>query len=683
MIVLTEKPSVARDLAAGLGGFSYTPYGDKDGYYSNGSDCIVSAAGHLLTLFEPQDYDPKFKTWKIEDLPIIPDNYFYKPIDSTFKVLKKIKFCFEKFDNKDFVLATDAEREGEHIGALILNYVGFKNYNSAKRFWVSEALTPEVVQEGFKNLKPLSSFESYKEAGIARARSDWLLGMNVSRLLAVSTGTNAFFGRVQTAILNAIYLRDKNISQFKPQNYYQLEVTSLTPSIKFLLNKNDTDKFQSKDELSNLKNQIKDKTLKITNISTEDKIENPPSLFNLTGLQKYCSVKLHLTPEETLDIAQELYEKYKCLSYPRTPSIVLGDNNVELYKRKFDLLKSIYPQLAQGCANDKIDVSNKHLFNSDKLQDHHALIPLTALPDNVSDKHKAVYEAVVQRFFQVIKEPFKYGITTIKANALGELFIAKGKTIYSRGWKTEETDEDELSIIPKTIINVDDELIVSNSAILEKETKPKKHYTNASILALMENPKGEDENLGKLVGIGTPATRAAIISTLIRREYLMQKGQQLLITNKGIFIIETIRKIPSLNSLIAIDTTTEWERELDSKPSKFLDSMTEFVRNEIPQIEIKEKWERENLGGCPICKNGKILSGVKNYYCSNYKEGCKFVIWKDNFCHAKITENDVMLLLAGKETKQKTMISKKTGKQFQAKLKAEIVNKEVQIKPVF
>ena len=296
---------------------------------------------------------------------------------------------------------------------------------------------------------------------------------------------------------------------------------------------------------------------------------------------------------------------------------------------------------------------------------------------------KAVYEAVVQRFFQVIKEPFKYGITTIKANALGELFIAKGKTIYSRGWKTEETDEDELSIIPKTIINVDDELIVSNSTILEKETKPKKHYTNASILALMENPKGEDENLGKLVGIGTPATRAAIISTLIRREYLMQKGQQLLITNKGIFIIETIRKIPSLNSLIAIDTTTDWERELDSKPSKFLDSMTEFVRNEIPEIEIKEKWERENLGVCPICKNGKILSGEKNYYCSNYKEGCKFVIWKDNFCHAKITENDVMLLLAGKETKQKTMISKKTGKQFQAKLKAEIVNKEVQIKPVF
>lgn len=656
------------------------------------NDIIVSAAGHLLELYQPEDYNPSWKNWELEDLPIIPEDFKYQPIEASIDVLKKIKYCFDNFDSSDFVLATDAEREGEHIGALILNYVGFKHYSTARRFWVSEALTPDVVKKGFANLKPLSEYESYKKAGLARARSDWLLGINVSRLLAISTNTNAFFGRVQTAILGAIYLRDKNISGFKPVPYFQLAVTVRTENsdFKMLLNVNGKDRFATKEELAQRCANLNGKSLSVTEIQTERKTENQPQLFNITGLQKYCSNVYHFTPEETLAIAQELYESLKCLSYPRTPSTVLGDDNVELFSEKFNLLSKSYPQLAQRCANKYISGENKRLFNSSKLQDHHALIPLAPLPEAATDKQKKVYEAVLLRFFQTVMDVHIYEVTTIKAvlpGITGEEYIAKGKTIVQTGWKNsndENDSEEETQSIPAGI-NKEDLLQAVKSDILEKTTKPKKHYTNASLLSLMENPKGEDENLGKLTGIGTPATRASIIAKLIKREYIQQKGQQLLITDKGKFIIQTVTKIPCLANLIKISTTTEWEEKLSSEPDSFLEENKDFLIREIPKIEISDKWEnpKNGIGICPICHKGKILEGKKSFYCSEYKNGCQAVIWKDNFCHAQITASDAKMLICGKKTKPKKMQSKKTGKDFSAPLQATIENGNLKIQPVF
>lgn len=655
------------------------------------NDIIVSAAGHLLELYQPEDYNPSWKNWNLEDLPIIPENFKYQPIKESFDVLKKIKYCFDNFDSSDFVLATDAEREGEHIGALILNYVGFKHYSTARRFWVSEALTPDVVKKGFANLKPLSEYESYKKAGLARARSDWLLGINVSRLLAISTNTNAFFGRVQTAILGAIYLRDKNIAGFKPVPYFQLAVTVRTGNsdFKMLLNVNGKDRFATKEELAQ-RCALNGKSLSVTEIQTERKTENQPQLFNITGLQKYCSNVYHFTPEETLAIAQELYEALKCLSYPRTPSTVLGDDNVELFSEKFNLLSKSYPQLAQRCENKYISGENKRLFNSSKLQDHHALIPLASLPDNATDKQKKVYEAVLLRFFQTVMDVHIYEVTTVKAvlpGVTGEEYLAKGKSIIQTGWKNsndENESEEEIQTIPFGL-KKDDELKTQKAEILQKETKPKKHYTNASLLSLMENPKGEDENLGKLTGIGTPATRASIIAKLIKREYIQQKGQQLLITDKGKFIIQTVVKIPCLANLIKISTTTEWEEKLNNEPDNFLDENKDFLIKEIPQIKITDKWENTSntIGECPVCHKGKITEGKKSFYCSEYKNGCQVVIWKDNFCHAQITASDAKMLICGKKTKPKKMQSKKTGKDFSAPLQATIENGNLKIQPVF
>lgn len=665
MLVLTEKPSVARDIAAGLGGFTRRAFGKHDGFFIRGKDCIVSSAGHLLTLYEPEDYDPKYATWKIEDLPILPNKYCYKPIPATLEVLNKIKYCFEHYDSSNFVLATDAEREGEYIGALLLNYVNFKNYDNAKRFWVSEALTPDVVKKGFENLKPLKQFESYKTAGYARSQSDWLIGINISRLLAVSTNTNAFFGRVQTAILGAIYLRDKSIANFEPVPYYQLSVSAgnnQTGDINFLLNVNDEDRFGSKDNLSTIKNNLGNE-LVITDIQKQQNTELQPLLFNLTGLQKYCSVRYKLTPEQTLNAAQILYEKHKCLSYPRTPSVVLGDNNVELFKTKFELLKNKYSSLAQGCTNEYISLDNKRLFNSARLQDHHALLPLDVLPENASENEKNVFTAVLERFFQTVKKPHIFESITIKAAAGENIFLAKGKSIIQSGWKSKnDLEDDELQTLTCSVLNTGDFLQIKSSEILEKKTKAKKHYTNASLLALMENPRGEDVDYGKLVGIGTPATRAAIIATLVKRNYIEQSGQKLLITDKGKFVINTLVKIPCLADLITINKTTEWEKKLSEDPKSFINETTKFLEDEIPKIKIQDKWDEPNKIICPLCHNGKIVKGNKNWYCSSYKEGCKFVLW-ETVAGAKLTQKDVLSLCTGEVTGIKHCQSK-AGKTF-------------------
>ena len=273
MIILAEKPNVAKDIALALGRFKF-----QDGIWISGKDCILSARGHLLISQMPEEYDPKWKSWKdsFKDLPINPPKFIYKENPNTKEVLHQIKKCFKEFDSSEFILATDAEREGEVIGAEILDYVGFQNYAAAKRFWVSEALTPEVVKKGLAQAKPLSEYESYKAAGFARANADWLIGMNFSRLLTVSCGNKAIFsfGRVQTAILGVIYLRDKNIKNFKPADYFQLVCKVNKDNYNFSLyyNKDDSDRFSSRTELEFLKDKLTNQDkLKITKIETIEK----------------------------------------------------------------------------------------------------------------------------------------------------------------------------------------------------------------------------------------------------------------------------------------------------------------------------------------------------------------------------------------------------------------------------
>jgi len=661
MLILTEKPSVAKDIATALGG--YTP---QKGYYLKGSDCIVYASGHLLELAAPDEYDTRYKTWNIADLPIIPEKMKYRPIAEHRERLAVIKKCFEQFGSGDFILATDPEREGELIGALILDYVGFTSYRTARRFWVAEALTPEIVWKGISSARPLSEYDSYRLSGCARQQADWLIGMNITRLLSVSTGGSLFsFGRVQTAVLGAVYLRDRAIAGFKPVPYNLVEAVCPGFSL-YLADEKGNSRFRtgSSSVSSAVEHIHGGDTVTVTGIETLHKREQPPQLFNITGLQKYCSKRYHYSPKQTLQIVQELYEKLKCMSYPRTPSVVLGDDNVDLYRKLFEVLSEKYPEAAEGCMTEKITADNKKLFNSAKLTEHHALIPLGVLPETAAEAQRNVYSAVLERFFTVIKPDYEYDAVSVKAVCRGFPFTGTGRTVTRQGWKIQQ-EEDGEDIPPFPCLVSGQAYRLENLNVLEKQTKPKPHFTNAAVLALMENPKGDDGT--HLAGIGTPATRADIIATLLEREYIRQEKQNLLITEKGIFLIETVIKIPSLRDFISIATTTEWEEQLEKTPDLFLRNIKTFLRTEVPEMKIEGHWEGSSLGKCPLCKSGHIVPGKKSYFCSEWKtSGCRFTIWK-NICGASVTANDVQILLSGKKTREKKM-KNRTGKEFSARL---------------
>jgi DNA topoisomerase III len=679
MLILTEKSSVAKDIAAALGGYAF----QKDGFYLNGNNCIVFAAGHLLELFAPDDYDPKYKNWNKEDLPIIPKRMNYKPIPSGKERLSCIKKCFNAYAQNGFILATDPEREGELIGALILNYVHFTDYQNARRFWVAEALTPDVVHKGINNAKLLAFYDPYKKAGYARQQADWLIGMNLTRFMTVSLGGTLFsVGRVQTAVLGAIYLRDKSIKNFVPVPYIMLRIDCGNFSL-FLTDQAKNQKFSSGDKyLADAYTAItQDSTVSIKTVDAQHKIEQPPQLFNITGLQKYCSQKFKYSPKKTLEIVQNLYEKLKCMSYPRTPSVVLGDDNVSLYKSKYGMLSKEYPEFAKGCDTEKICAENKRLFNSARLTDHHALIPLDVLPEAAAEEQRNVYYAVLERFFTVIKPAFEYSAVSITGDCEGCLLTGTGRKIIAAGWKQREDNNDDEDADEQVISDITEGSVypVVKKERLEKQTMPKKHFTEATLLALMENPTNEEGE--HLAGLGTPATRADIIDTLLQRSYIGKQKQNLLIAEKGCCLIDSIIKIPALADFISIRTTTKWEQQLEDKPDDFLNGIKKFLTENLPSMSVSGEWKGDALGICPSCGKGRILSGKKSYFCSEWKEGCRFTIWRD-CCGAAITDNDVKTLLSGGKTRAKKMKTK-AGKEFSAPLQLCKTEKDWQIKFAF
>ena len=513
-------------------------------------------------------------------------------------------------------------------------------------------------------------YKTYRDAGIARSQADWLVGMNFSRLLSISTGTLLSFGRVQTAVLGAIYARDMGIKNFKPTPYQQLLVTVDKNGHPFtmLFEKDGQNRFEPKNPiLAKATTILSSGSVLVQDVSRQQKSLQPPQLLNITGLQKICSQKYSLSPVETLELAQSLYEKHKCLSYPRTPSTVLGDENVDLFKNKYTLLSPLYPELSAGCLPESISQSNKRIFNSSKLKDHHALIPLAPLPETASKKSALVYTVVLERFFTSIKKTHLYEAVSIIALKDSFQLKASGKIILEEGWKKNGDNDDENQEQTLPSLQEGDKVSITKTEILDKQTQPKKHFTEASILALMENPRNEDETSGKLVGLGTPATRADILEKLLKREYITVDKKNLLISDKGIFLMQTILQLPELAQLVTIQTTTAWEEQLESTPGLFLESMKNMLTTKLPAMKVEKKWEKPSLGSCPLCKNGKVVAGEKNWYCSRYKDGCSFTLWK-NVSGAKLSDTDLQQLLEGKTTSPKKMKSK-AGKEFSARLK--------------
>jgi DNA topoisomerase-3 len=662
MLILTEKPSVALAFASALS----VPR--KTGCWENADYCVVNALGHLLEDYAPEDYDPSLKKWSLDGLPIIPEKVKYKTVEKTKEQLAIVKKCFDAHRSEPFLLATDAEREGELIGAEILDYVGFTNFAAAKRFWVSEALTKEVILAGMQNAKPLADYASYKEQGYARQEADWLIGMNLTRLVSLKCGKTLTAGRVQTAVLGAVYDRDDAIARFTKEKYFEVSA-SLSAEAPFtvkLLNPLNADfpfRFFDGDQalanIANRKNEMKSGT--VTALKKERKTNHPPQLFNLTELQKQAHKKFSYSPEQTLNIAQALYETHKCMSYPRTPSRVMGDENVDLVKGVFENLREHMPELAAGADIALVTGGNKRVFNTADLVDHHALIPLAPIPDEASPEEKNVFSLVCKRFFTVFKPDYIYDSVSVSVDISGFSFQGNGIEVAQAGWKTEREDDEETpehfegvkenGVYPVTSISAD-----------EKFTDPPKRHTFATLLALMENPR--DDEGRRLAGLGTPATRGSILKKLVDRNYLVSKGKTITVSEDGKFLIEQIRKNGSLGAFFSIPETTRWEEQLHSDTVSFLNGIKDFIRQVVANTSMdKYQAEKTSLGKCPLC-GGEVYEGRKNYYCGKYKEGCKFVIWKE-IAGAAVSPDDAKLLLSGKQTKPKKC-KNKDGKPFEA-----------------
>jgi len=689
MLILTEKPSVAKAFADALG------VTRKENYYENDGYCIVNALGHLLENYYPEDYDPSLKKWDMDSLPIIPEQVKFKAVEKTKAQLSVVKNCFSRHKNDPFLLATDAEREGELIGAEILDFVGFNNYSGAKRFWVSEALTPDVIKKGIESAKPLAEYKPYRDQGFARQFADWLVGMNLTRLVTLKTDKLLHFGRVQTAVLGAVYEREKEIKNFASEKYYEViaVLDAKEPVLVKFVNPDNKDfpfRFSEKSNiLQEINKKISESSLtsgEIITVNKEKKTVPPPQLLNLTALQKEAHKQYGYAPEKTLDIAQVLYEKYKVLSYPRTPSRVMGDDNVDLIKAVYENLYFQYEGVTElsdyltGVDPSYISIDNKRLFNSAELQDHHALIPLNICPLNCSDEESNVYFIVLRSFFNILKPPYIYNSITVCGNISEYTFQGVGIEILQSGWKTEKEEYDEnkgnykYSTPPEPgkypVIHIGTE---------EKQTEPKKHYTFASLLQLMENPRGDD---GKhLTGLGTPATRGAILQKLVDRKYVSLKGKNVLISDDGNFLIENVLKNDELAAFISVPETTRWEERLHVDTAAFIEGIKDFIRGAVKNTGMETyNHEKKSLGKCPLCKTGDIYESNKNnYYCGNYKaeKPCKFMIWK-NICQAAVTHSDLQALLSGKLTKVKKCVSPKTGKEFSAKF--ELVNGKVEFR---
>ena len=677
MLIICEKPSVAEDFAKT---FSCPKTTKKDGYFKSpdSSVTVTFCFGHLLELAEPHIYDPKFKQWNLDDLPILPKKYLYAIKPDAKKQFSKIKELVNEAisKNQKIIIATDADREGELIARLVINKMGCQNYQNYFRFWASEALTPDVIQKELKKVQPWDNYLKLYHQGKNRQIADWLIGINVTRF--VSTGNSQTFpvGRVQTALLAAVATRNTIIKNFQPQPYNMLEIKiqdSLNNILKAYLINPETKKttFSENNEylkkiLQNLQNE---EILEIIP-QTKDKILHSPELFNTTGLQKYCSKHFDYSPDKTLELMQSLYEKHKCLSYPRTPSTVMGDDNVELFKTKYDKLSLLYPDYKKDCNPARITGENKRIFNSKKLEAHHALIPLDRLPDTASPDEKNVYNAVLLRFFMTLMDDNIIQETIYLIKTKNAFFKATVNINKQQGWKKYYSEQKSQNDEIQTLENFDykNKCKILSGESVTKYTTPPKEFTEESLLGFMENPKNEksDENT-KLVGLGTQATRSSIIQNLFENRYLEKIKKNIFATKKGIYLLNFLQKSGNLVLITNISQTTSWEKELSENPESFLNNITNFV-NESCRNRNLEVYQEDEIGQCPFCHK-PILEGKQNYYCSGYKSNppCSFRIWKKTK-NTNFTKVDVKKLLNKDFTSTKNCVNK-DGKKYQAKFK--------------
>ena len=658
-VCIAEKPSVAREIASVLGANS-----KRDGYYEGNGYAVTYTFGHLCTLQEPNDYKPYWKSWDLNNLPMLPEKFQTKVVSNS-GIQKQFKIVKGLFDKADVVInCGDAGQEGELIQRWVMNEANYKG--EVQRLWIS-SLTTEAIKEGFQNLKPSEDYDNLYYAGFSRAIGDWLLGMNATRLYTVKHGGYKqvlSVGRVQTPTLAMVVDRFKTIENFKPQPYWELQTLYRDTLFSY-----EDGRFLKMEDGQILADKVKESDFEIVSITKKKGKEYAPKLFDLTGLQVYCNTKFGFSADETLKIVQKLYEQ-KVVTYPRVDTTFLPN---DVYPKVHGILQKLtnYSRLTQSLLGKKIKKSTK-VFNDKKVTDHHAIIP-TGIQINLQYNQQQVYDIIVKRFIAVFYDDCSVSNTTVIGNADEVSFKTTGKEILDKGWRVvfenPNAKEKESGILPAFEKG---EKGSHEPSFLEKETKPPNQFTEASLLRAMETAgkQVDDDELRDLMkenGIGRPSTRANIIETLFKRKYIKRNKKQVLPTVTGIQLIDTIQN----DLLKSAELTGSWEKQLKDiekgtfSASRFIKNMKRMVDELV--YEVRSETKRANISHaetikkrqakvvekkadgivaetCPKCKKSKLLKGKTAFGCRGYKSGCDFVL-PFSFSGKKISEKQFIRLL--------------------------------------
>lgn len=627
-LVIAEKPSVARDIARVLRCSK-----NQNGVLEGEKYIVTWALGHLVTLADPEDYESKYKQWKLEDLPMMPEQFKLEIIKQTGKQYNMVKNQLHRNDVNEIIIATDAGREGELVARLILVKAGIKK--PLKRLWIS-SVTDKAIREGFAHLKDGREYNNLYDAAMCRAEADWLVGINATRALTCKYNAQLSCGRVQTPTLAIIAKREEDIRSFIPKPYFGITVRSGNPAVSFTWRDDKSKGYRSFDK-TRIEDLLKQMTAKkectITNVKRTPKKTNAPQLYDLTELQREANRRFNYSAKETLNIMQRLYENHKVLTYPRTDSRYLSSDMVPSIKERLEACGvGSYRGLAGRLKNQKI-VAKPSFVDDKKVSDHHAIIPTEQFVqlDHMTVDERKIYDLVVRRFLAVLYPPYEYEQTEVTAELAGETLVARGNMVKSLGWKEvyesqEETDDDEAvkeELREQTLPELTKGQKLTNFTVsmTEGKTKPPARFNEATLLSAMENPVAYMESsdremaktLGETGGLGTVATRADIIEKLFSSFLLEKQGKDILITDKA---KQLLKLVPE--DLKKPELTADWEMKLSRisqgklKRVSFMTDIRNYSAELIEEIKSGEgNYRHNNLTNikCPVC--GKRMLAVK------------------------------------------------------------------------
>ena len=660
-LIIAEKPSVAQSIAKVLGATSR-----KEGYIEGGNYIVTWCVGHLAVMANAEVYDEKYAKWRYDDLPIVPQKWEYVPEKDKAKQFEVIRDLMNRDDVDEIINACDAGREGELIFRTVYYLAGCTK--TMKRLWIS-SMEDEAVREGMKNLRPGSEYDGLYRSALCRSRSDWLVGINATRLFSILYHRKLNVGRVVSPTLSLIVQRECDIDAFKPEPFYTVHLsfdnfTALS------------ERFKDRNEAEQVLNSCANHTVTVKSTERKEKSERPPLLFDLTTLQRTANRELGYTSQQTLDYLQSLYEKKLC-TYPRTDSRYLTDDMVSLIPELVRISADI-------CNAEQPVTMNTTICNSQKVTDHHAIVPtVSAMSADISvlpTGEREILRLVSRQLLCAVSEPFRYAETVAVLDCAGYIFTVKGKETLADGWKAYMDSEPSDKVLPE--LKENGEYSVKSVSLKEGTTTPPAHFTEDSLLHAMETAgKEEIPEDAERKGLGTPATRAAILEKLIRNGFVERKKSKKsvnLIPTHTAFSLITVLPEQLKSPLL----TAEWEYRLkqvehgelnaDEFLSDIADMLSDLTKNyhAVQGAEVLFPSGRDVIGRCPRC-GSEVTESKKGFFCENTQ--CRFGMWRDNKFwkskHMTLTKAQASEMLQGRRVHMTGLYSKKTGRTYDAYVK--------------